>query len=100
MPSGRTPIDGYKRLAVIAAAAAALWFFLAALALAVAGDPTLVVPSLVATPAVLAAVIVLGLRLPDAPQTTRPRRSRVFEAVGDTGLEPVTSALSRRRSPS
>ena len=37
----------------------------------------------------------LGLVL----KTRKPRRSRAFK-VGDTGLEPVTSALSRRRSPS
>src|SRR5829696_3553182 len=32
-------------------------------------------------------------------EARKPRVSRAF-VVGDTGLEPVTSALSRRRSPS
>ena len=32
-------------------------------------------------------------------KSRKPRRGRAF-SMGDTGLEPVTSALSRRRSPS
>ena len=40
-----------------------------------------------------------SLDLATAPETGKPAHGRLFE-VGDTGLEPVTSALSRRRSPS
>lgn len=50
-----------------------------------------------------------GSKLPRDPLRTHPQEigddqgvgeSPVTTAVGDTGLEPVTSALSRRRSPS
>jgi len=38
---------------------------------------------------------------PYTPRTNgKVERSRVLLGMGDTGLEPVTSALSRRRSPS
>ncbi len=37
---------------------------------------------------------------PSPPRTPEAPADRGFREVGDTGLEPVTSALSRRRSPS
>lgn len=36
----------------------------------------------------------------DALERRNPRRYAGFRAMGDAGLEPATSALSRRRSPS
>jgi hypothetical protein len=40
------------------------------------------------------------VRTPEISAPTETPQTLVATAVGDTGLEPVTSALSRRRSPS
>jgi hypothetical protein len=74
MRSGRTPVDGYTRLAMIVIATAALWFFVVALALTVAGSPALLVPALIATPLTLVALVLLAGRLPSDDEPAPPKR--------------------------